>query len=127
MATTGYLTLLERRTPGTYSNIYGTFQDMKELGTNPCACLVILNEQDTWPLMAPHGGALVFWGRRDLSRVGHRIRVTQGTSIRDVVNVVGMERVDARCLPYRIDHVSGVVEGIMQHVHGPRAALWEHD
>lgn len=100
---------------------------MEKLCTDPCARLIIFDEQNTRPLVAPHRAALIFWGRRDLGSVGHRIRVTQGTSIRDVVDMVGMERVNARCLPYRIDHVSRVIEGIMQHMHGPRPALGEHD
>lgn len=113
-----------------------TAHGFEELDANLGARPVVFYEEHNWLLGSPQGRRLVHRFRRArraihlvgcsrLRRVLLLVVVVQGArtalvrhGVRDLVDVIRVERVDADGLPYRIYGISAyIIHGVMHHGH----------
>ena len=111
---------------GTYSSLYGAVHVRQELGAYPNTGWIVLDQQDV-RLLRPQRSPVLFRRWCYLLALSHDCRVAQRTGVRDVVDMIRVERIDARRLPDRVHHVSHIAEGILHEAHWAGGRVREHD
>ena len=107
----------------THRCVYSAIHMRQKFGAYPGASWVVFDKENDG-LLGPERS---FLGRRGcLLAVSHSSWVAQRPGVRNVVDVVGVEGIDAGRLPHWVDHMPHLSEWIMEHGHG-RCGMRKHD